>query len=120
MVRALIAAFVLSVVLAGSTAAQQPATGIQATGTGTASAPAQTAHLQFLLGSGVSSFEVAPMEITPGTPSAAMSDTSFGMGTLTETQLDPVVAAIAATGVAGDAIVVSLPVNNIMFGPVGP
>lgn len=119
MVRAWIVAIVLSLVLAGSTAAQQPAmTGIQSTGTGTATAPAQAAHLQFLLGSS-SAFEVMPMEMTPGTPSAAMPG-AYGMMTLTKAQLDPVVAAIVATGVSSDAITVTVPVVTSMFGPGGP
>ncbi len=112
MIRALIGAVIVFVIFATPVAAQSASTGIQSTGTGTASAPAQTAHLQILLGSRAS-FGMGPMEFDPGTPGP-------GMDGLSSDHLDPVVDAIADTGVGTDAIVVSIPANNSMFGPGGP
>lgn len=120
MKRAFVAAFLLFMLVAGSAAAQQQGTGIQATGTGTASAPAQTAHLQILLGSGAS-FGMAPVEFIPGTPGSEMPmDGPMGMGRLSSEQLDPVVEAITGTGIASDAIEVTIPAYTSMFGPGGP
>lgn len=117
MIRAFTIALVLSVLFAASAVAQGQSTGIQATGIGTASAPAQTANLQILLGSSAS-FGMDPIEFAPGTPGPGLPP--IGMGPLSREQLEPVVEAIAETGVGEDAIVVDLPASNSMFGPGGP
>lgn len=120
MMRAFVVALVLFAMFAGSAAAQEPATGIQATGIGTASAPVQTAHLQFLLGSSAS-FGYAPMEIVSGTPGAEMPmEGPMGMAALSVEQLDPVVDTISAAGIDSDAIETTFPAFSNMMGPGGP
>lgn len=120
MMRAFVVALVLSVMLAGSTVAQEPAAGIQATGIGTASAAVQTAHLQFLLGSSAT-FGFAPIEFDPGTPGPGVSSEGpMGLGPLSVEQLDPVIEAIAGTGISNDAIVATVPATTSIFGPGGP
>ncbi len=120
MMRAFLVAVVLSVMFAGSAVAQEQAAGIQATGFGTASAPAQTAHLQFLLGSSAA-FGFAPMEFDPGTPGAEPPPMGpMGMPTVSAEQVDAVVEAITATGIGSDAIATTVPAYSSMFGPGGP
>jgi uncharacterized protein YggE len=121
MIRAFIVAIVVSLFFAASTTAQGPSTGIQATGTGTANAPAQTAHLQILVGSSAA-FGMGPMEMAPGTPSSdmPMSGPMMGPAGLTEEQLDSVIDAIVGAGIGEDAIEVTMPVYNSFFGPGGP
>lgn len=120
MTRAFLAALVLSVLLAGSAVAQEQGAIIEATGFGTATAPPQTAHLQFLLGSSAA-FGYAPVAFDPGTPEAGFSMMGpIGMATLSDEQLDPVVAAISAIGIGNDAIATTVPAYSNMFGPGGP
>jgi len=113
---------------------QEP--GIVAVGFGSASAPAATATLQFLLGSsqafgmgGEVVFEEAPVcdeapvgEGTPG-PEATPPDAMGGMDgppTLTEDQLAPVVDALVAAGASETDITVVVPAASQIFGPGGP
>lgn len=120
MIRAFIVAVVLSVLFASSAAAQGPSTGIQATGTGSASAPAQTAHLQILLGSSAS-FGMGPMEMAPGTPSIELPPAGpMGPVSLSEEQLGAVIDVIEGAGIGEEAIEVTIPVYNGFFGPGGP
>jgi uncharacterized protein YggE len=120
MIRAFIGAIVCFVVFATSAAAQGSSTGIQATGIGTASAPAQTAHLQILLGSSAS-FGMGAIEIAPGTPSIDLPpEGPMGPVGLSEEQLGPVIDVIMGTGVAQDAIEVTIPSSNSPFGLGGP
>ena len=101
--------------------AQEQAAGIQATGIGTASTPVGTAHLQILLGSSAA-FGYGPMEFVPGTPGAEFSSEGpMGMPLpLSVEQLDPVVEAIAATGIGDDAIETTFPAASSMMGIGGP
>jgi uncharacterized protein YggE len=120
MIRAFLAAIILSILFATSAAAQGPSTGIQATGIGTASAPAQTAHLQILLGSS-GFFATGPMEMTPGTPSIDLPPAGpMGQVSLSVEQLAPVIDVIAAAGITEDAIEVTIPAASSPFGPGGP
>jgi uncharacterized protein YggE len=120
MTRAFIVAIVLSVLFATSAVAQGPSNGIQATGIGTASAPAQTAHLQILLGSSAF-FGMGPVEMAPGTPSIDLPPVGpMGQVSLSDEQLGPVIDVITGAGVGEDAIEVTLPASSSPFGPGGP
>ena len=120
MIRAFIVAIVLSVLFATSVVAQGPSTGIQATGIGAASAPAQTAHLQILLSSSAS-FGMGPIEMPPGTPSIELPPVGpMGQVSLSEEQLGPVIDVIAGAGIGEDAIAVTIPAASSFFGPGGP
>lgn len=101
--------------------------GIVATGFGSASEPAQSANLQFLIGSaqsfgmgGVMMEEsVAVMAGTPGAempmePAPVMSNQ------LTADHLAPVVEAMETAGADPAGIEVIVPSHNSMFGPGGP
>lgn len=123
MFRAFIVAIVWSIVFVTSAVAQGSPEGIQATGIGVASAPAQTAHLQILLGSsaafGMGSIEMIEMPAgTPGTDSAQAGPVN--MIGVSEDQLGPVIDVIAGAGIAEDAITVTVPSSNKLFGVGGP
>lgn len=123
MFRAVVVALACSIMFATSAVAQGPSEGIQATGIGVASAPAQTAHLQILLGSsgafGMGSMEM--MVVPSGTPSVDMAQAGpMGMMGLSEEQLGPVIEVIAGAGIGADAMVVTVPSSNQFFGPGGP
>lgn len=115
MFRALVVATVCFFLFATSTVAQGQTAGIQATGIGTASAPAQTAHLQILLGSsaafGMGAIET--IEMPPGTP-------AIGPMSLSEEKLGPVIDVLAGAGIGEDAIEVTIPSSSPFFGPGGP
>jgi hypothetical protein len=112
MIRAFVGAIAFFVVFAIPGAAQSPPAGIQATGTGTATTPARTAHLQILLGSSAS-FGMGPMGFEPGTPGP-------GSDGFSSDHLTPVVDAIVGTGVEPDAVTIGVSTTDSMFGPGGP
>ena len=134
---ALLAALSLALAAAAPAAAQpvpgaEP--GVAAVGFGSASAPAASAELQFLLGSAQSfgmggevfveegSVDEGAAGEAAGTPGAEAIPTE-GMGgppRLTEDALAPVVAALVAAGAPEAGIAVTAPVANEMFGPGGP
>jgi len=120
MIRAFIVAIVLSVPFATSAVAQGPSAGIQATGIGTASAPAQTAQLQILIGSSAF-FGMGPVEMAPGTPSIDLPPVGpMGQVSLSDEQLGPVIDVITGAGIGEDALEVTIPASSSPFGPGGP
>jgi uncharacterized protein DUF541 len=100
--------------------------GIVATGFGTASEPAQSATLQFLVGFNQFFGMGAPMmesvEIGPGTPETGPAPViePSATGRLTEDQLAPIVEALVAAGAAEDAIEIAIPAATDVFGLGGP
>jgi hypothetical protein len=101
--------------------------GIVAVGFGQATAPAETAKLQFLLGSstmfggGMVYVEEEPVtgEATPG-PGAMPPGAMGGQASVTEEQLAPIVSALVAAGATEADITVTVPVISDSFGPGGP
>jgi uncharacterized protein YggE len=127
------AALALALLAAAPAAAQtvpgaEP--GIVAVGFGSASAPAASATLQFLLtssqafGMGVEGVptEEGPAGEADGTPvSEGQSEAgAFGPPRLTEDAIAPVVAALVAAGAPEAGIEVTVPVTSEVFGPGGP
>jgi len=132
MIRALIGVVALSLlvataIVAPSALAQGQSATIQATGTGTASTPASTAHLQFLVGTGAMygmdsvSMEAAIPDVEAGTPVVAMPAVMpMNSASLSEQQLTPILDALGNAGIGTEAIQVTIPVYGGIYGPGGP
>jgi hypothetical protein len=102
-------------------------TGIVATGFGSASEPAQSATLQFLVGSDMFFGMGMPMmeatEVGPGTPESGPAPVMEAplSGRLTEDSLLPIIEALIAAGAASEAIETTVPTETGGFtGPGGP
>jgi hypothetical protein len=100
--------------------------GIVSTGIGSVSEPAQSATLQFLVGSdqffGMGAPMMESIEVGPGTPASGPAPVMgpSAPGRLTEEQLDLVVDALEAAGAVTDAIDITVPFTSNFFGPGGP
>ena len=128
----LLVAVVGVLTLAPQAAMAQTATGLEpgivAVGFGQATAPTESAELQFLLGSNtmfgggmvyVEEAEPVTGEATPGAgavPPGAMG----GQASVTEEQLAPIVSALVAAGATEADITVTVPIISDTFGPGGP
>jgi hypothetical protein len=101
---------------------------ILVTGTGAATAPAETARIQFSIATyydPAMSGMPMPMDDTSGTPKAGMSEPAVVAGTpivaLSEEDLAPVVEAIVAAGAPEDAITIHTgPAVGGFYGPGAP
>jgi hypothetical protein len=111
--------------VAQSTTGLEP--GIVAVGFGQATAPAESAELQFLIGSnamfggGMVYVEEEPItgEATPGAE-AVPPGMMGGPASVTEEQLAPIVSALVAAGAVEANVTVTVPVISDSFGPGGP